>query len=157
VYLEEIVDDATRAIAHVAARRQVTVELRTMTQAPFRGDPDLLGRVFLNLLDNAIKHSPTGGAVVVEMAERAGHHDISVIDEGPGIPAELRETVFERFYRGDSSRGRTGETAGESAGDGAGLGLSIARRIVTTHGGTIVVAESRPGRTEFRVSLPRTE
>ncbi len=153
LYLEEIVHDATRAIAQVGERRGVRVELRRMTQAPLSGDPDLLGRVFLNLLDNAIKHSPRGGTVSVEMGVRNGSHTVSVVDEGPGIPPELREAVFERFFRADPSRSR-GEDGDEA---GAGLGLSIAKRIVVAHGGQIAVAESRPGRTEFRVTLPRDE
>lgn len=150
LYLEEIVHDATRAIAQVGEHCGVRVELRHMTQAPLRGDADLLGRVFLNLLDNAIKHSPKGGTVGVEMGSFNGAHAVMVTDEGPGIPADQHETVFERFFRADPSR----ERADDGVGVGAGLGLSIARRIVVAHGGRIEVAESRPGRTEFRVTLP---
>lgn len=153
LYLEEIVHDATRSMAQVGERRGVRVELRHMTQAPLRGDADLLGRVFLNLLDNAIKHSPEGGAVIVGMGSDGGSHVVSVVDEGPGIPPDLHESVFERFFRVDPSRAR----GDQDDATGAGLGLSIARRIVMAHGGRIVVAESRPGRTEFRVTLPRTE
>ena len=120
-----------------------------MVQAPFTGDPDLLGRVMLNLLDNAIKYSPAGGLVEVELAHVGGDYAISVVDEGPGVPAELRERVFERFFRADSARARADVTATE----GAGLGLAIARRIAIAHGGRLELAESRPGRTEFRLML----
>lgn len=153
LYLEEIVHDATRGIAQVGERRGVRVELRHMTQAPIRGDADLLGRVFLNLLDNAIKHSPQGGTVTVDMGSYNGAHAVTVTDAGPGIPDALHEAVFERFFRVDPSR----ERAEDGVGIGAGLGLSIARRIVTAHHGQIVVAASRPGRTEFRVTIPRGE
>src|SRR6185436_8101495 len=78
LYLEEIVHDATRSVEPIAEQRGVKVELRSMTQAPFTGDPDLLGRALLNLLDNAIKYSPPGGSVFVEMAASNGHHAISV-------------------------------------------------------------------------------
>src|SRR5581483_1842799 len=133
VYLEEVVHDATRAMAPVGEARGVRVELRRMTQAPVVGDPDLLGRVFLNLLDNAIKHSPEGGTVAVEMRTLDGCHAVSVIDQGPGIPESEHEAVFERFHRGDGAR----ERSAASVGDGAGLGLSIARSIALAHGGQV--------------------
>ncbi len=150
VELDELVHDATRAIEPVGDLRGVRVELRRMIHAPITGDPDLLGRVLLNLLDNAIKYSPRGGTVVVDMANSGGRCTISVVDNGPGIPAQMRESVFERFVRGDAAR----ERANETATDGAGLGLAIARRITVAHGGTLDLAESRPGHTEFRVVLP---
>ncbi|MEA3246926.1 MAG: sensor histidine kinase, partial [Gemmatimonadota bacterium] len=153
VYLEEVVHDATRAMAPVGLARGVRVELRRMTQAPVTGDPDLLGRVFLNLLDNAVKHSPAGGTVTVDMGTWNGCHAVSVTDEGPGIPAAQHDAVFERFHRGDAAR----ERQPGGLGDGAGLGLSIARRIAMAHGGQVVVADSRPGHTEFRVTLPSAE
>ena len=121
-----------------------------MTQAPFRGDPDLLGRLLLNLLDNAIKYSPSGATVEVMMTDEPGKHIISVVDQGPGIALDAVESIFERFYRGDAARVR----AEGSVTDGAGLGLAIARRIAVAHGGTLVVVSSRPGRTEFRTTLP---
>jgi len=152
LYLDEIVHDATRAIEQVGDQRRVRVELRQMIQAPFTGDDDLLGRVMLNLLDNAIKFSPPGASVVVDMARVGSEYVVSVIDEGPGIPAGLRDRVFERFVRGDASRGRADDTATE----GAGLGLAIARRIAVAHGGRLDLTESHPGRTEFQLALPAT-
>jgi signal transduction histidine kinase len=73
-----------------------------------------------------------------------------VIDAGAGIPAEAHDRVFERFFRVDVARSRT-DTGATS---GAGLGLAIARRIAELHGGRLDLAESRPGRTEFRMTLP---
>ena len=150
LYLEDLVHDATRAVRSVASQRGVQVELRDVVEAPFQGDADLLGRLVLNLLDNAIKHSPPQGSVDVSLSRRDGHYEIRVTDSGPGIPAEAHERVFERFFRVDSARTR----AENNSTSGAGLGLSIARRIVEMHGGSIAVAESRPGHTEFLVRLP---
>jgi heavy metal sensor kinase len=150
VYLEELVDDATRAVRQLADARSIRVELREVVEAPFEGDADLLGRLLLNLLDNAIKHSPDGGAVEVGMSRRNGHYEIGVVDQGQGIPVEAREKIFERFVRLDAARARSEQ----SSTSGAGLGLAIARRIAEVHGGRLDLMESRPGRTEFRVTLP---
>ena len=148
--LEELVQEATRAVRSVASERGVDIVMRDVVEAPLTGDADLLGRLLLNLLDNAIKHSPRGGTVDVTMQLRGGQCDVRVGDAGPGIPPDALSRIFERFYRVDSARSRS-ET---SATSGAGLGLAIARRIAEMHRGTVDVALSRPGRTEFVVSLP---
>jgi len=150
LYLEELVHDATRAVQSVAHGHNVDVQLHDVVEAPFVGDADLLGRVLLNLLDNAIKYSPRGATVHVAMARRANNFLISVIDSGAGIPFADRDRVFERFFRLDSARSR----AENSSTSGAGLGLAIARRIAELHGGAVEIAESRPGRTEFVLRLP---
>jgi signal transduction histidine kinase len=113
-------------------------------------DVDVAGirTVLRNLLDNAIKYSlPDSGPVTVAIDARTDV-TIRVTDDGPGIPEADRATLFEPFFRVDRSRSKkTG---------GSGLGLSIAKRIVEAHGGTIV-AESNPGRgVSFVVTLPRT-
>ena len=125
------------------------IHVQDVVEAPFHGDIDLLGRLLLNLLDNAIKYSPKGGTVGVVMARTAEHYEISVVDAGPGILAVDHERVFERFYRVDSARSRSEN----SSTSGAGLGLAIARRIAELHGGRLDIAESRPGRTEFRFRI----
>ena len=134
----------------MAALRSVDVSLLRVVDAPITGDADLLGRLFLNLFDNAIKYSPEGGTVDVTMAMDGANYLISVVDAGAGIPPEARERVFERFFRVDDARSRTES----SATSGAGLGLAIARRIAEMHEGSITIADSRPGRTEFAVRLP---
>ena len=150
VHLEELVHDIVRAVRPVAEHRNVQVELREIVEAPATGDPDLLGRVLLNLLDNAIKHSASGGVVEVRMKRADGTYELSVIDSGSGIPSELHERVFERFFRADTARSRSES----SATSGAGLGLSIARRIAELHGGQLDLVASRPGHTEFRLTIP---
>jgi signal transduction histidine kinase len=146
--LEEVVQDAVSSMRAVAQQRGVRVALTEAADAPFRGDPDLLGRLFLNLLDNAVRYSPDNGAVDVAI-RRGVRTEITVTDSGPGIPSDSRERVFERFFRVDKARAR----AENATSSGAGLGLAIGRRIAEMHGGTLEIAESRPGRTVFRVTL----
>ena len=150
LYLEDLVHDAARSVRAVADQRGVRIVLATLVEAPFRGDADLLGRLLLNLLDNAIKYSPEGGTVEVGMTRRGESCEITVVDAGPGIPPEAQERVFERFFRVDAARSRSAT----SATSGAGLGLAIARRIAAMHAGQLELAGSRPGRTVFRLTVP---
>ncbi|MFE4469719.1 sensor histidine kinase [Leifsonia sp. NPDC056824] len=111
------------------------------------GDAPRLHQVVMNLLANARVHTPEGTTVVAALAVDAVTREavVTVTDDGPGIPEELRSTLFERFARGDSSRNRaTGST---------GLGLAIVSAVVEAHGGTVTVA-SEPGSTVFTVRLP---
>ncbi len=114
------------------------------------GDQHRLHQVLANLLSNARTHTPQGSTVTVRVTRTAaaGQQDaaeLSVHDDGPGIPAELREHVWERFARADTGRSR-------SAGS-TGLGLAIVRAVVTAHGGRLELA-SEPGSTTFLISLP---
>src|SRR5213078_126732 len=110
-----------------------------------RADADALGRVLLNLVDNAARYSPAGAPITLRGLPGApGRARMEVADRGPGIPPEERERVFERFHRAPSS----------DPGDGAGLGLAISAEVVERLGGTLSVA-SRPGRgSTFAVELP---
>jgi two-component system sensor histidine kinase SenX3 len=110
-----------------------------------RGDPEQIRRVLLNLLDNAIAHTPPGGTVAVSVTTSDGWVEVQVADDGTGIADAEREHVFEAFYR-------AGDDASRSRG-GAGLGLSIARAIVQAHGGRIWFAPAGRG-TRVRFSLP---
>ena len=105
----------------------------------------------MNLLDNAIKHSPPGSAVDVRLTRDESSYRISVSDNGPGIPAEARGQVFERFFRVDRARAR--EVASESG--GAGLGLAIGRWIAEAHGGTLALTRSSEAGSTFEIVLPR--
>ena len=110
-------------------------------------DEEQVGRVLGNLLHNAVKFTPDGGIISIS-AEPQDADDIRfcVADTGPGIPRDLQERIFERFYKTDRSR---------SQGGGTGLGLAIARHIVEGHGGRIWV-ESTPGQgAKFYFTLPR--
>jgi signal transduction histidine kinase len=112
------------------------------------GDPERMHQVVANLLDNAVRHSPADGRVWLSAhAATDGVTTIEVADEGPGIPADEVERVFERFHRTDAARAaRDG---------GTGLGLAIARWIVDAHGGTIRVRERDPRGCRVVVELPR--
>ncbi|MDC7120377.1 HAMP domain-containing histidine kinase [Cellulomonas fimi] len=110
------------------------------------GDDHRLRQVLANLLSNARLHTPAGTSVTVRVARRGSDVVLDVVDDGPGIPADLRDRLFERFVRGDASRNR--------AAGSTGLGLSIAHAVVTAHGGTLTVDETAGGGTTFRVRLP---
>ena len=127
---------------------------------PIQGDGDRLAQVFNNLIDNALKHTPSGGRVVLSTRAMTGSSvvrrgkpwpgavEVSVTDSGPGIPPEDLSRIFERFYQVDKSRARS------SSGGNLGLGLAIVKEIVTAHGGSIH-AESVTGLgTKFVVRLP---
>ena len=150
VDVEDVVVDSVRAVQSIAAGRNIAVTLESAVDARVQGDADLLGRVLLNLLDNAVKHSSAGSQVEVQMAADNGWCEVRVVDHGSGIPADARHRVFERFYRVDTARSRSERTTTS----GAGLGLPIARRIAEMHGGTVDLMGSEPGRTEFRFRLP---
>jgi heavy metal sensor kinase len=152
LYLEEIVDDAARAVRGLAHERGVRVELLPLEDSPFTGDADLLGRVLLNLLDNAIKHSPSGGTVALALTRNTHTYQITVTDEGAGIPVEAQAHIFDRFFRADKARSRERAETGESS--GAGLGLAIGRWIAEAHGGRLDLVRSDSRGTEFRMTLP---
>lgn len=112
-------------------------------------DPARLEQVLLNLIQNALRHTPPGGIIALEASAANDHVALTVADTGSGIEADQLALIFERFYRGDQSRAR--ETGG------AGLGLALARELMVAMGGTIT-AESVPGRgSRFMVRLPLAE
>jgi len=150
IYLEEVVDDAARAVRAIAQEHGVRIAVDPVEDAPFSGDADLLGRLMLNLLDNAIKHSPTGGTVTLSLVRVGQEYRIGVLDQGPGIPAEAQAQIFERFFRVDRARSRDGAT--ETS--GAGLGLAIARWIAEAHGGRLELVRSTDAGTHFQLVLP---
>ena len=113
-------------------------------------DPERMGQVLGNLLDNALRHTPTGGTVTVSAttSRRSGGVALSVTDTGEGIPAEHLAHVFERFYRVDTARDR--------AHGGSGIGLAIAKALVEAHGGQLTATSPGTGQgSTFRVVLPR--
>lgn len=120
------------------------VDVSGVSAGQVTGDAAQLARVVRNLLDNAVQHG--GGRVTVALAETNGEAVLSVADDGPGIPAALRDTIFERFVTVDEARNGTRP--------GSGLGLAIARQLVTAHGGSIRVDPDFSPGTRFVVRLP---
>jgi signal transduction histidine kinase len=134
---------AAEEAARTRPRTQVRVELRIGSGLVVRGSGEQLRRLVANLVDNAVRHAQT--TVVVRLEQRDRDAVLEVADDGPGIPVEHREAVFDRFTRLDEARDR-------DAG-GSGLGLAIARDIAAHHGGTLVVAGGPPG-AGLRAVLP---
>lgn len=129
--------------------------IRLITNIPagiaIRGQLDLLIRLFLNLLDNAIKYSPVGGEVTVRAIRMADGVQVSIRDAGPGIASEHLPHLFERFYRVEGDRARSW---GEDGQGGAGLGLAIAYEIARSHGGRLSVESVVGQGSTFLVQLP---
>lgn len=133
--LAGIVMDACEIFRPLAEDRNLSIDCRTPHNLEYTGDAGMLQRLISNLLDNAIKYTPSGGQMTITLEKRAeGGTVLTVADTGPGIESEETAHIFERFYRGDESRST----------EGAGLGLSLARAIARAHGGEITV-ESVPG------------
>jgi heavy metal sensor kinase len=142
--LAAVVGDACRLFEALAEEKRIRLSCDTPQTLPLSGDTRLIQRMLANLLDNAIKYTPSGGAVSV--SARRSPQDratIDVKDTGPGISAADLPHIFERFYRGDPSRTQAG----------AGLGLSFARAVAHVHGGSITV-ESSPAGSAFSVEIP---
>lgn len=124
--------------------QRVTVDVTGVAAAQIQGDADQLARVVRNLVDNAERHATS--TVTLTLAELGDEVVLAVIDDGPGIPADHHERVFERFSRLDEAR--------DQATGGTGLGLAICRDIVQRHGGTIGIDPDHPTGTSFVVRLP---
>ena len=150
--LRELVRDAAGFLGVLAEEERVRIELDLpATVVPVTGDWMMLRQAIVNLLDNAIKHSPPGATVTLASQAQGEQMEISISDQGEGISAEHLPHVFDRFYRVDAARSRQNE----GVRSGFGLGLAIARWAVEAHGGHIV-AESTPGKgSVFRIALPR--
>ncbi|MEV4011488.1 DUF4153 domain-containing protein [Nonomuraea angiospora] len=127
IELAPLVEQAVREGA--LAREDVAIRASVPADLGVRADPDLLAQVLANLLDNAVRHSPSDGVVTVTVAAEGPGVRLAVADRGPGIPVAARGRVFERFSRLDAGR------AADSG--GAGLGLAIVKEIVELHGGSI--------------------
>ena len=145
--LAELVDEVVESVRPLATRRGLQFETTGPGAVTVDVDHAQLGRVLRNLYDNAIRHSPEGGTIrsVIETDGRTWV-EVTVRDEGPGFPDELRSVAFEPFTRGDPARDVATGTAG--------LGLAIARGIVDAHAGTITIGPG-PG-AEVTVRLPRS-
>lgn len=142
-----VVAAVVRLLQPIAASRDINLRHVALSEpVQILADEEKLKQVLVNLIDNAVKHSPAGTEVIIREETAADWYQVTVEDEGAGIAADDLEHIFERFYRGDRARQRdTG---------GSGLGLAIAQRIVELHAGSIS-AESEMGRgSRFTVRLP---
>lgn len=145
--LVEDVSDGFRDLA-VDKNQNFVVKIEELPAA-VPVDRDLIEQALKNLLDNAIKYTPEGGSVIVSGSIEGGTLSLDVADDGPGIPKEHQQRIFERFYRVDSARSR--------AVGGTGLGLSIVKHAAALHGGQVQL-ESEPGRgTRFSLRIPLVE
>jgi signal transduction histidine kinase len=128
----------------LAVEKRISLERPSGPPVTVAGDRDRLKQVLVNLVDNAIKYTPAGGQVRVEVGAAGDSAFIAVEDTGIGIPPDHRERVFDRFYRVSPDRGESG----------AGLGLAIVKSIVHAHGGTVTLQISPRAGSCFRVELP---
>jgi heavy metal sensor kinase len=152
LYLDDLLEEVANAGSLLASDKNITVEVESSLEASYYGDEDLLRQMILNLVDNAIKYTPSGTAIKLSLAQQHNDYLISVSDNGPGIPDEAKPRIFERFYRVDKARSRFVETDG----GGAGLGLAISRWIAEAHEGSLQLSSSDSSGTEFLIKLPIT-
>lgn len=143
--LDAILAECAGTARLLAQSKAVHVDANLQPAVRISGDPTLVRQLALNLLENAIRHTPEGGAVRLSLAASDHVAEIRVADTGCGIPPADRDRIFERFVRLDTAR--------ESSG-GAGLGLPIARWIAESHGGTLTIAASGAGGSTFLARLP---
>lgn len=141
--LTELLDDAAEAVGPLALKRSVAIETRVDERLLVDGDQTALGRVFRNLLENAVRHSPEGQAVTIAHELVDGAVSITVADRGAGFSPDFAPRALERFSQADDARSRPGTT---------GLGLAIADALVVAHRGRVVIHSGPGGRVE--VALP---
>ncbi len=146
--LEELVESAWNSIRPLAEARDVALELNHSEAGPMVGDRPRLHRAVLNLLDNALRYSPQGSSVDVQINPSGGWWQLSIRDHGPGLSDMDLDNMFQRFYRGDPSRAR-------SARSGSGLGLAIVQQIAVNHGGRVEARNHPEGGTSMELTLPR--
>jgi signal transduction histidine kinase len=144
LYLDELVTECGRTVDVLARERGIAVETSSPQDVAFVGDEDLLRRMLLNVVQNAVQNTRPGG--VVRLTVTPNGHDVAirVQDQGEGVPDRDAARIFDRFVQLDASR-RNG---------GAGLGLPIARWIAESHGGTLVLESSSAAGSTFRIVLP---
>jgi heavy metal sensor kinase len=149
VDLTDLVEEVAAQLGVLAEEKQQSIAIEGKGTPKWTGDRMVLRQALINLIDNAIKYTQPGGHIAVHVAQMYRKVVIDVIDDGPGIPEDLRNRVFDRFYRVDKSRSREN--------GGTGLGLAIAKSAVEVQGGTVSLESSNgaPG-SVFRITLPST-
>ena len=145
--LPTLIAEALAALAPELDRKRVAVVNTVSADLPdVAADGDRVTEILLNLLDNALRHTPDAGRIEVSATVDGAFVRVQIADSGPGIPEAEREHIFDRFYRMDSARA--------SATGGSGLGLAIVRALVEAHGGAIIVDERPGGGARFSFTLP---
>lgn len=146
--LSDLVSDTLESFSQLAKQDEITLEGSVDSDVdPVLMDTQAIGRVFNNLISNALRHTPGQGRISVWVRRTGSGVEVTVSDTGEGIRAQDLPHIFERFYRGDASRSR-------NRGSGAGLGLAIARGIVRAHGGDIRVESELGKGTQFTFQIP---
>jgi heavy metal sensor kinase len=145
--LGDLARDVAASLGILAEERQQRLEVAADANVLVSVDRLVLRDAITNVVDNAIKYSPSGSTIAMLIEADAAEATLSVTDEGPGIPAEHRERIFDRFYRIDEARSR--------GSGGAGLGLAIAKWAVEANGGRMSLASSGSG-SVFRITLPQS-
>ncbi|WP_019656980.1 sensor histidine kinase [Variovorax atrisoli] len=141
--LDGLVQDRLAMIESLASARGIELELECEDRVPVLGERESLVSMIDNLINNAIKYSPPGGTVAVHVSRDGTHAVLTVADQGPGVPAALRERVFDRFFRNpDQSQ------------SGSGLGLAIVKSVVDRHGGEVRLGATASGGLLATVRLP---
>src|SRR5436309_443520 len=145
LYLDDVAAEAVDAVRALAEHRRIQLEVGGFEEARISGDAALVRQLLVIVLDNAVKFTPAGGHVRLDIAAQDGCASVVVADTGVGIPPEQLPRVFERFYRGEPSRHQA---------DGAGLGLAIARWIAEAHGARIEIGSTPGSGTRVTISFP---
>jgi two-component system phosphate regulon sensor histidine kinase PhoR len=145
---QKVIDKTINLLRPVAENRNVTIKGEILPGAEtFKANQDMIEQVIINLMENAIKYSYKGGEVKIVVKPHEEGVDISVTDQGIGIPAESLSRIFERFYRVDKARSRQV--------GGTGLGLSIVKHIVERHRGKVLVESEEKKGSTISVILPK--
>ena len=146
MYLDEVLDEVVRAARVLSRARQIDVRLASEEGAAMTGDEEMIKRMIVNVLDNAVRHAPSGSIVDVRLVRAAGRYEMAITDTGPGIPEPAQAHIFERFYRADPARSRANDS-------GAGLGLALARWIARAHDGDVWLLRSSSQGTTFMMAV----
>ena len=144
----DVIEEALKHIDRRSAEHHISVQHENELLLA-KMDAKLIVQVIINLVDNAIKYTPEGSHITLKTEPKDGHAVISVADDGPGVPDEMKPRIFDMFYSGANQIGDSRRSLG--------LGLSLCKSIVTAHGGTITVSDNSPQGTVFTFTLPIEE
>jgi len=149
VDIGKIIKDATQQLAIFAGKNNIELQSKVdSAKVVVEGNEELLQRAVMNIVENAIKYSPKDGVVKIQGKKKESDYQVSVTDQGEGIPPKDIEHIFDRFYRVDKSRSRKS--------GGSGLGLAITQKIIKMHDGTITVRSEEGKGSTFTISIPLT-